>query len=411
MPATKSELSAKDDFRGDILDRDFPVHFDAKTGTYSYDYADISAALASELDKMKYYRVSSPKLAEVEAELVKHLKADGPKPPPVKGEITKEAEAIAEKTKSMSESYKELEKKETNGTITPEETTFKQNIEKEATKLLRSKKVDFAKRKQQELDDAYEKRQQEDVVPVIENSNGRIVMNNADKTVYDFYDALIRSAEVANSLESKEKSGASLNAAEKAKKSAAVAKINTFELPDEEIPTYNTKNLNEKANYNQARASWVQVRNIPDDKLTIEQRAQKLKAMNVMVKYASVHPEAMNILEAQTDAQTRGVEEKEYRNSKQKLANINKKPTPLNATNAAEKTRLEGLIKGYELTHPNVKEFYETNVPSLRNTPLAPREENFENNTKKPKGGKRRTHRLKKTKKTKKRTYKQKRKH
>lgn len=405
MPATKSELSAKDDFRGDILDRDFPVHFDAKTGTYSYDYADISAALASELDKMKYYRVSSPKLAEVEAELVKHLKADGPKPPPVKGEITKEAEAIAEKTKSMSESYKELEKKETNGTITPEETTFKQNIEKEATKLLRSKKVDFAKRKQQELDDAYEKREQEGVVPVIKNPNGRIVMDPVDKTLYESYDSLIRSAEVANSLESKEKSGASLNAAEKAKKSAAVAKINTFELPDEEIPTYNTKNLNEKANYNQARASWVQVRNIPDDKLTIEQRAQKLKAMNVMVKYASVHPEAMNILEAQSETQQKGIEEKQYRNAKQKLANMNKKPTPLNATNAAEKTRLEGFITAYEVAHPNVKEFYETNVPSLEKTPLAPREENFENNTKKPKGGKRRT---RKSKKSKRKTHKRK---
>jgi hypothetical protein len=366
MPATKTELTSKQDFRGDILDRDFPIHFDAKTGTYSYDYAEIGAALASELQKIKYYRVASPKLADVEAEVVKQLKAEGPKPPPVKGEITKEAEAQSQKFSTIATTFQELNTKERSGTITPEETALKGNIQQEAIKLLRSKKVDFAKRKQQELDDMYEKRQLEGLVPVTKNSSGRIVMDPADKTLYESYNALIKAGETADTLEAKEKAGTTLNATEQTEKADAVRIINTYDLPLEEIPdNVALRDINEKANYNQARASWVQLRNIPNDKLTIEQRAQKLKAMNAIVKYSTKHPEAMNILEEQTEAQTRGVEEKQYRNAKQKLANINKKTPPLNATNATEKTRLEGFITAYELAHPNVKEFYETNIPSL----------------------------------------------
>jgi hypothetical protein len=367
MPATKSELSTKDDFRGDILDRDFPIHFDAKTGTYSYDYAEIDAPLASALKKLKYYRVASPKLADVEAEVVKQLKAEGPKPPPVKGEITKEAEAILSKATGLSNTFEELQEKEASGTITTEEKALKRNIKKESVKLLRSKKVDYAKRKQQELDDMYEKKQQEGIVPVTKNSSGRIVMDPADKTLYESYDTLIKAAETADALEAKEKAGTTLTPAEETEKIDKARIINSFKLPEEEL-TFHTNeiNINEKANYNQARASWVQLRNISDDKLTIEQRAQKLKAIEGIKKYATKHPEALNILEAQAEVQTRGVEEKQYRNAKQKLANINKKSTPLNATNTAEKTRLEGFITAYELAHPNVKEFYETNMPSTK---------------------------------------------
>jgi hypothetical protein len=191
-------------------------------------------------------------------------------------------------------------------------------------------------------------------------------MDPADKTLYESYNALIKAGETADTLEAKEKSGTTLNATEQTEKADAIRIINTYDLPLEEIPdNVALRDINEKANYNQARASWVQLRNIPDDKLTIEQKTQKVKAIEGIKKYATKHPEALNILEAQAEAQIRGVQEKEYRNAKQKLANINKKPTPLNATNTAEKTRLEGFITAYELAHPNVKEFYETNVPSL----------------------------------------------
>ena len=69
--STKSPIPDKAQFRGDILDRQFSVHYDPITGMYSYDYADLTPEILSQLGGLKFYRVSSPKLADVEAEVSK----------------------------------------------------------------------------------------------------------------------------------------------------------------------------------------------------------------------------------------------------------------------------------------------------------------------------------------------------
>ena len=386
MPATKAEITNKDDFRGDILDRDFPVRFDNKTGMYTYDYAELTPQISAELSKIKFYRVSSPKLSDVEGEINKVARQ-----PRVKGEIAKETEAMAEQSKFLMSAYGNLNKKERAGTITPEESALKKNMEKESRKLLRSKKVDYAKRQQQKLDNAYEKRVQEGIQPVIRNPAGRIVMDAADKTLYDSYSSLIKAAEVADELEGKEKAGTVLTPQEVTKKTAAVAKINSFELPDEEIPDNSTKAINEKANYNEARALTVQLQNIPNNKQTAEQKAKLMKAFNTIMKYESTHREALQKFVNQEALMTKGKEEKEYRNAKQKIANLNKKTKPLSAPNAAEKLRLEGVVAAYRAANPNANE----NVPSTEGLFTLPAKfEGFEN----VKGGYRKTRKHKKRK-------------
>ena len=386
MPATKAEITNKDDFRGDILDRDFPVRFDNKTGMYTYDYAELTPQISAELSKIKFYRVSSPKLSDVEGEINKVARQ-----PRVKGEIAKETEAMAEQSKFLMSAYGNLNKKERAGTITPEESALKKNMEKESRKLLRSKKVDYAKRQQQKLDNAYEKRVQEGIQPVIRNPAGRIVMDAADKTLYDSYSSLIKAAEVADELEGKEKAGTVLTPQEVTKKTAAVAKINSFELPDEEIPDNSTKAINEKANYNEARALTVQLQNIPNNKQTAEQKAKLMKAFNTIMKYESTHREALQKFVNQEALMTKGKEEKEYRNAKQKIANLNKKTKPLSAPNAAEKLRLEGVVAAYRAANPNANE----NVPSTEGLFTLPAKfEGFENT----KGGYRKTRKHKKRK-------------
>ena len=386
MPATKAEITNKDDFRGDILDRDFPVRFDNKTGMYTYDYAELTPQISAELSKIKFYRVSSPKLSDVEGEINKVARQ-----PRVKGEIAKETEAMAEQSKFLMSAYGNLNKKERAGTITPEESALKKNMEKESRKLLRSKKVDYAKRQQQKLDNAYEKRVQEGIQPVIRNPAGRIVMDAADKTLYDSYSSLIKAAEVADELEGKEKAGTVLTPQEVTKKTAAVAKINSFELPDEEIPDNSTKAINEKANYNEARALTVQLQNIPNNKQTAEQKAKLMKAFNTIMKYESTHREALQKFVNQEALMTKGKEEKEYRNAKQKISNLNKKTKPLSAPNAAEKLRLEGVVAAYRAANPNANE----NVPSTEGLFTLPAKfEGFEN----VKGGYRKTRKHKKRK-------------
>ena len=69
--STKNPLTDKSQFRGDILDRQFSVHYDPMTGMYSYDYADVTPEILTQLAALKFYRISSTKLADVEAEVSK----------------------------------------------------------------------------------------------------------------------------------------------------------------------------------------------------------------------------------------------------------------------------------------------------------------------------------------------------
>ena len=93
MPPSVTEVKNLKNFRGNILDRQFPVQFDPKTGLYSYDYVEKNSDTAAKLKALKYYRKSSKNLKEIEDDLAKYLKNQVSAPPPVKSEITQAAEA------------------------------------------------------------------------------------------------------------------------------------------------------------------------------------------------------------------------------------------------------------------------------------------------------------------------------
>lgn len=442
MPATKTELSKKEDFRGDILDRDFPVHFDAKTGAYSYDYADVSAALASELDKIKYYRVSSPKLADVEEELVKHLKAEGPKPPPVKGEITKAAEAEAAKEIEISEIGKSLLNKASRGeALTLNERKIFNKLGKNAYKLVRPKKAQEAKRIYNNIQELANEKGININALQKKNENSRNTSKPApsfSENEENFRDklselkrvtAIIDAYELLESFEEKIKSGTSLTPAEETQKTVAENLLNTTDLTNKgkEIVLLNQKvtNLEEKQKYNNARALLAQIEGTPENQRSAKQLKNLLNAKAIVREYENKHPTAKtaafvkNINISHADATKynakRNVaqatltelsgkanltpEEQAKRNSAQKVLNAF---TTFKNTNPfrtdKEKEDAEAILK----SAPGPV----NNTPSLEGAFKLPNKfEGFENNAPKAKGGKRRTC---KSKKSKRKTHKRK---
>jgi hypothetical protein len=111
MPATTTELKQKMDFRGDLLDVKHSVHFDPQTGTYSYDYADLTPEVKAAIEKLVFKRISSPKLAEIEEAVSVLRKGVEPAAPREQGEISKATEAYTTELEEASEVAKKLQKK------------------------------------------------------------------------------------------------------------------------------------------------------------------------------------------------------------------------------------------------------------------------------------------------------------
>jgi hypothetical protein len=57
---------SKTEFQGDVLDREFKILRDAKTGEYMFDYVEITPDLKKALDTIQYYRLKSTKLSDIE---------------------------------------------------------------------------------------------------------------------------------------------------------------------------------------------------------------------------------------------------------------------------------------------------------------------------------------------------------
>jgi hypothetical protein len=80
MPPTPVEVT-KSDFQGDILNREFKI-LRGSTGEYSYDYVDQTPDVVKALASIKYYRLKSKSLADIEAAIKARSKgtAVGPSP-------------------------------------------------------------------------------------------------------------------------------------------------------------------------------------------------------------------------------------------------------------------------------------------------------------------------------------------
>ena len=398
MPATKSELSNKEDFRGDILDRDFPVHFDAKSGTYSYDYADVSAALASELDKIKYFRVSSPKLVDVEEEVVKHLKAEGPKPPPVKGNITKATEEFQKKYGETQNVVEQLAPKINAGTASSEERAAYNKAISNFAKLDIEGIVAKAKKQY----NFYQERL---------NAGEKEANFSAEET--EEYTTMKELLEAYEELEELNKK-TNLTPAEKE------SQQNLFEY-FVSVPSliYFKKNIvgnvANKGVYNNARAMIRQIEGIPNTNRSAKQLKNLANAKAVVRNFEASNPN----VEAKR-LETEGLAM--YVNAKKKLNALSKKTLPLSDENTAEQAKYQNIVNDYSAAFPNtvsreemgtLQEYNANGKPIYKNLTegafkLPNKFEGFENNAPKTKGGKRRT---RKSKKSKRKTQKQKRKH
>ena len=339
MPATKSELSAKDDFRGDILDRDFPVHFDAKTGTYSYDYADVSAALASELDKIKYYRVSSPKLAEVEAEVVKHLKAESPKAPPVKGNITKAAEAEEEEKKSTDEIINTMMGKEN---LSENETEVFRKALLEKVKLNRPRKYKYAQEQQEKIYNEYNQKLSRGNAVNMNNTTKRPKLSEENQREFDTFADIIKASDYLEALDNKVKNGKELTEGEKTLQRESAIKINSFDIPIEASMNTKVKAINEKAKYNAAKVTVSQLKNKKN--LSLVEQSKKATAEANILKYEENHPTVRESAEEQRELQTIELKRKE-------LKTLNAKSKPLSPENQEKLTTLQAEVNAYNLTH------------------------------------------------------------
>lgn len=67
MPPAAPVPVSKQDFQGDVLDREFKILRDAKTGEYMFDYVEITPEVKNALEKILYYRLKSAKLSDIEA--------------------------------------------------------------------------------------------------------------------------------------------------------------------------------------------------------------------------------------------------------------------------------------------------------------------------------------------------------
>jgi hypothetical protein len=426
MPATKSEITNKNDFRGDILDRNFPVHFNAKTGAYSYDYADVTPAVVSELEKIKYFRVSSPKLSEVEEEMVKHLKKNGPVAPGLEGEISKAVKKQAEEFKEASNIYENLSTKEARGeTLTTNEAKAIEKASANAMKLARPKKAQNAKRVYNSIQRLLNEKginvnalrtKLAGPAPALTPNETEVQARLGD---LDRVTEIIDAYEKLEALEEKEKSGKALSFDEALDKQEYEEFLNAEGLENLgarplELPSRMKERLNTKGDYNAARALILQIEGIPEKNRSAKQLKNLSNAKETVAQYEINNPNAyVKSIDTMIN-KSRAMTEKykpRYETAFAKVRNLSTKPSMTNeerqqynnanrimnaystlqsdvATNA-EKKNAETILKNAPVSNntPSLEGFFENKPPATKS------------------GGKRRT---KKTKKSKKKTMKRK---
>jgi hypothetical protein len=397
MPPSVLPISNLKNFRGNVLDRQFPVQFDPKTGLYSYDYVDKTPEVEAKLKNLKFFRKSSKDLAEIEADLAAYLAKEGPAAPPVTGEITKAIEAEAAKEKAAEDVINPLVEKEFEEGLTALEGQAMNEAVAERVKLYRPKKVKYAKDQQEKLYNAYNKRMAEGQAVNINAVTKRAKLNPANQATFNSFTRIIKAATSLDTLEAKEKRGEALTQQEKLKKSLNLKTIDEFPLPNEAYAPLNTT-LNEKGDYNNARAKLTQLKNIPNDKLNFQQKANKAKAQATIAKYNITHPEAAQKRAEQEESQREGKAELNYTKAKRALNNISKKNKPLSPENAAEQARLQGIVNAYKAAHPNA------NTENVEIGKFFKTKYDFNNNESKPKGGRR----TRKVRRSKRKTYRRK---
>jgi hypothetical protein len=384
MPATTQELSNKNDFRGDILDRDFPVHYDASTGTYSFDYAeypeevraDLQAKLQAAIDQIKYYRISSPTLSELETKLASHMKKVAPVAPRAKGEITKAAEEEAAKAKALEEAYAPIAEKEASlgegEELSNTEKNAKAKLENESWKQMRRKRVEYAKQRLESVYNIYNERVKrageagEELE--INETTKRPKIRGDEQRVIKKYENIIDASDKLNSYNAKEKRGETLSAEEQADRADKIALINRFASEEEIAENTKRLNINSKGNYNSARATLTQLKNIPNEKLTTQQVANKQKARVVVERYEATHPnERRNEQKSLVDIELK----------RKQLKELNAKNKPLSEANAAKQAELEAEVRAFNAAHPGMNtNLMQPDVKNIFNNPAT----NFANN-------------------------------
>lgn len=142
MSVKQSQIT-KDQFHGDILQRDYSVHYDPDTKTYTFDFAEMKPETEQALQNVTYYRFSSDDISQVKQAISDYIAKVGPRvsrTPGEKGEITKTAEAQAEIYKKAEETIENLTLP-FRPALTAEETALKEEAEKQKDKLLKQKKL------------------------------------------------------------------------------------------------------------------------------------------------------------------------------------------------------------------------------------------------------------------------------
>ena len=76
MSVKESQIT-KDQFRGDILQRDYSARYDPSTKTYTFDYVVLTPKVEEALNDVTYLRFTSDKIADVEQAISDYIKKMG----------------------------------------------------------------------------------------------------------------------------------------------------------------------------------------------------------------------------------------------------------------------------------------------------------------------------------------------
>ncbi len=148
MSVKQSQIT-KDQFHGDILQRDYSVHYDPDTKTYTFDFAEMKPETEQALKNLTYYRFSSDDISQVKQAISDYIAKVGPRvsrTPGEKGEITKTAEAQAEIYEKAEKTLENMQLKENLGEqLTNENIALEDAAKKEGMKLLKQKKLEELK--------------------------------------------------------------------------------------------------------------------------------------------------------------------------------------------------------------------------------------------------------------------------
>ena len=360
MPPTVSPITNLKNFRGNVLDRQFPVQFDPQTGMYSYDYVELTPEVTSKLKNLKYFRKSSKDLAEIESDLAAYLAKEGPPAPRAKGEITKVTEEETAKKEEAKKTFEALAEKEASGVaLLPVEQRVKGDAQKQYLKSIRGKKVDYAKKQQDEMYASYNEKVGRGEAVNINAKTKRPKLSATDQARYNQLQAIVDAADYLDQLDAKEKSGVTLTAGEQTKRNQNSRLIDSFRLPSTELGQKD-KNINNKGAYNAAKATFTQLKDIPNDKKTLEQRKNLIDSALTMLQYETAHPNVSRIRAEQDELQTIELLRK-------RVQEINAKPTP-SPEDQAERTRIQANINthnaAYKAAHPNATNESAELIPS-----------------------------------------------